>query len=241
MGFVRRDLGYIEALSREVGLEALAPRQYKNLLVISEVHRQQKWMYDNKAKRVDDGIVSISQPHVRPVKRSKACKDTEFGAKLSLSLVEGKFGEGKRRYGLQGHDQAGLHQRDRDHADLFGDESEKMAGRHFFAPVFWGGHGKRWAVWERHGRSWAFSSKIGRRGDGKIHTPPEPKSMPAPCLFRILTFSGSPNYVIESTRTSTYMSPRPTGDTRPLPLRRRRVLSRTPAGMDTLRTSRALV
>ena len=48
LGFVRRDLGHIEALSREVGLEVLSPRQYKDLLVISEVqHRQQQWMYDN--------------------------------------------------------------------------------------------------------------------------------------------------------------------------------------------------
>ena len=32
---------------------------------------------------------ALSQPHVRPIKRGKAGKDTEFGAKLSLSLVDG--------------------------------------------------------------------------------------------------------------------------------------------------------
>ncbi|WP_168161204.1 hypothetical protein [Desulfatibacillum aliphaticivorans] len=29
---------------------------------------------------------------------------------------------------------------------------KKMANRHFFAPVFWGGHEWRWSIWERHGR-----------------------------------------------------------------------------------------
>ena len=34
-------------------------------------------------------IVSISQPHVRPIKRGKANASTEFGAKISASLVDG--------------------------------------------------------------------------------------------------------------------------------------------------------
>ncbi len=33
--------------------------------------------------------MSISQPHVRPIKRGKAGRDTEFGAKLSVSVVDG--------------------------------------------------------------------------------------------------------------------------------------------------------
>jgi IS5 family transposase len=57
--------------------------------VISEVLRQQQWMYDQRSRRIDDRIVSISQPHVRPIKRGKAGADTEFGAKVSISLVDG--------------------------------------------------------------------------------------------------------------------------------------------------------
>jgi hypothetical protein len=34
-------------------------------------------------------IVSISQPHVRPIVRGKVSSSTEFGAKISLSFVEG--------------------------------------------------------------------------------------------------------------------------------------------------------
>ena len=46
-------------------------------------------MYRSNTRRIDDRIVSISQPHVRPIKRGKAGRDTEFGAKLSLSVIGG--------------------------------------------------------------------------------------------------------------------------------------------------------
>ncbi len=64
-------------------------KQYKNLLVINEVYRQQKRMFDHRENRIADRIVSISQPHVRPIKRGKASAATEFGAKISASLVDG--------------------------------------------------------------------------------------------------------------------------------------------------------
>ncbi len=35
-------------------------------------------MYDQRTQRIDDRMVSISQPHVRPIKRGKAGRDTEF-------------------------------------------------------------------------------------------------------------------------------------------------------------------
>jgi len=67
----------------------LRPRKYKNLLVIHEVYRQQQWLYDNHERRIDDRIVSVSQPHVRPIKRGKAGAATEFGANISVSLING--------------------------------------------------------------------------------------------------------------------------------------------------------
>ena len=50
-------------------LETLSKRQYKKLLVATEIYRQQLLMYENKTKRVDDRIVSLSQPHVRPIQK----------------------------------------------------------------------------------------------------------------------------------------------------------------------------
>ena len=38
---------------------------------------------------MEDRIVSLSQPHIRPIVRGKAGKSVEFGAKLSASCFEG--------------------------------------------------------------------------------------------------------------------------------------------------------
>jgi len=87
--YVRRDLKIIEALAERNGLELLNRRQYKNLLVIQELYRQQLEMYEHRQYRKEDRIVSISQPHVRPIVRGKAAASVEFGAKISVSVVNG--------------------------------------------------------------------------------------------------------------------------------------------------------
>lgn len=93
LAFLRRNLQAIERLIQEDAitqpLRRLSRREYKNLLVCHEIHRQQLYMIENNSQRVDDRIVSVSQPHVRPIKRGKAGRDTEFGAKLSISVVDG--------------------------------------------------------------------------------------------------------------------------------------------------------
>ncbi len=48
-------------------------------------------MYDNRVHSVEDRIVSISQPYVRPIIRGKVNKSVEFGAKLHLSIDETGF------------------------------------------------------------------------------------------------------------------------------------------------------
>jgi IS5 family transposase len=89
LGYLQRNLRSIDRLAMKTGLGTFSRRQYKDLLVISELLRQQQWMYDQRSQRIDNRIVSISQPHVRPIKRGKAAADTEFGAKVSISLVDG--------------------------------------------------------------------------------------------------------------------------------------------------------
>ena len=89
LGYVGRNLKTIDSLSQATSLLRLKRRMYKLLLVISEVYRQQKWMYEQKVNRIDDRIVNIYQPHVRPIKRGKAGAVTEFGAKISASAVDG--------------------------------------------------------------------------------------------------------------------------------------------------------
>ena len=86
--YLKRTLKHIEKLNETVSLEVLHRRQYKNLLVIHELYRQQQIMYETKTHSIPSRIVSISQPHVRPIVRGKASAQTEFGAKLSASVHE---------------------------------------------------------------------------------------------------------------------------------------------------------
>jgi len=66
-------------------LSALKPYLYRKLLVTSELYRQQQEIYDADKRRVEDRIVNLSKPHVRPIVRGKAGRKTEFGAKISIS------------------------------------------------------------------------------------------------------------------------------------------------------------
>jgi transposase, IS5 family len=88
--YLLRNLSYIDRLlASGAKLEWLSVQKYKILLVVNEVYRQQLFMYENSLSRVDDRIVSLTQPHVRPIVRGKAGSSVEFGAKLSASCYEG--------------------------------------------------------------------------------------------------------------------------------------------------------
>lgn len=87
--YLRRDLAHIQDLAKDGALRNLSKRQYRNLLVASEILRQQTEMYKQRTDRIDGRIVSLSQPHVRPIVRGKAGRPVEFGAKISLSVVDG--------------------------------------------------------------------------------------------------------------------------------------------------------
>ena len=59
------------------------------MAVIRMLYAQQQEMYDSNTHRVDDRIVSLHQPWVRPIVRGKAAVPVEFGAKVALSLSDG--------------------------------------------------------------------------------------------------------------------------------------------------------
>jgi len=104
--YVRRNLKHVATLTSAVGLQDLNKKQYRDLLVIQELYRQQKLMFETKSSSIEDRIVSISQPYVRPIVRGKTNARVEFGAKLSVSVVDGyafldvlswdSYNEGKR-------------------------------------------------------------------------------------------------------------------------------------------------
>ena len=88
--YIRRDIGYIQKMvDSGAPLEALGADLYRKLLVIQELTRQQWEMYNDKKHTVEDRIVSIAQPHIRPIVRGKAGVPVEFGAKVTVGLVGG--------------------------------------------------------------------------------------------------------------------------------------------------------
>ncbi len=87
--YLKRNLGHIENLLNLVPDEskALTFHQRRQYWIIQHVYRQQEEMYRKRIHRCDHRIVSISQPHVRPIVIGKASKKVEFGAKIGVSLT----------------------------------------------------------------------------------------------------------------------------------------------------------
>ena len=53
------------------------------------MYEQQKMMFEQNVRRCADRIISIYQPHLRPIVRGKAKAKVEFGAKVGASIVNG--------------------------------------------------------------------------------------------------------------------------------------------------------
>ncbi len=84
LGYVSRDLGYLEHYMSEG--YALSSRVIDQYLIIKELYTQQKQMFDHKTHTVDNRIISLSKPFLRPIVRGKAKAKTEFGTKFDVSL-----------------------------------------------------------------------------------------------------------------------------------------------------------
>lgn len=88
---VNRNLGYINKMVDMIGGNQfpLEHKYQRQLWVIKTLYDQQKYMYDQNVHRCDDRIVSVAQPHVRPIVRGKQGRSVEFGSKLGLSVYDG--------------------------------------------------------------------------------------------------------------------------------------------------------
>lgn len=89
--YVSRDIKYInKLLEQHTTLKTvLNKRDWKLLRVIHEVHRQQQEMYTQDKRSMEHRIVSLYQPHVRPMPRGKDRVQTEFGSKQLVMLKDG--------------------------------------------------------------------------------------------------------------------------------------------------------
>lgn len=93
---IRKQLGYLGRNVKSINLaldhcESIPfdKHQYKYWFVLQQVYDQQKYMFDAKTHSVEHRIVSIHQPHVRPIVRGKSNANVEFGAKINVALVDG--------------------------------------------------------------------------------------------------------------------------------------------------------
>lgn len=90
LSFLCRNIRHIHKLLEVMGGPfALDHKQYRYLLTIQTLYEQQEYMFREKTHIVEHRIVSIHQPHVRPMLRGKPNARVEFGAKIEVSIMKG--------------------------------------------------------------------------------------------------------------------------------------------------------
>jgi len=88
--YVRRNLETIsEQVVQGAKLLDIGEDLQKKLETIKSLYSQQKQMYDENTHKVDNRIVSIAQPWLRPIVRGKANAAVEFGAKVATVRIGG--------------------------------------------------------------------------------------------------------------------------------------------------------
>lgn len=89
LNYLGRNLKSIDVLLDAYKTIPLNRHQHKYLFVIQTLYGQQLYMFNEKVHSIDHRIVSIHQPHVRPIVRGKTNANVEFGAKIQVSLMNG--------------------------------------------------------------------------------------------------------------------------------------------------------
>ena len=88
---IERNIGYIDEyiMRYDKAYDGLLPIMKARLDTIRVFYEQQRTMLETGVHRIENRIVSLSQPWVRPIVRGKSKAPTEFGMKLSISVVSG--------------------------------------------------------------------------------------------------------------------------------------------------------
>lgn len=88
---LNKGIGLLSAIlkvAQENGI-ILKEKHSTQFFYIKEIYRQQQYMYDNRVNKVSNRIVSLFKPYLRPIVRGKENKRVEFGAKVTMSQVDG--------------------------------------------------------------------------------------------------------------------------------------------------------
>jgi hypothetical protein len=90
LGYVKRDLDYVATYIEEPArVVLLSRRQQREIQTIRKLYELQLYMFETRMHSVENRIVSISQPCIRPIVRGKAGSDVEFECKVMTSIVNG--------------------------------------------------------------------------------------------------------------------------------------------------------
>jgi hypothetical protein len=89
--YLSRNLKSIDKLLDKTGDMSfpLKHRDQRIYWVIQHIYEQQTQMYNEHTHSIDNRIVNIYQPYVRPIVRGKDRAQVEFGAKLGVSIQNG--------------------------------------------------------------------------------------------------------------------------------------------------------
>jgi transposase, IS5 family len=91
--YLKRNLASIAQLLQDYETHnlphPLKKRELEYVEVMQLVYVQQNTMHTQKTKSIENRIVNLHQPYVRPIVRGKDGKKVEFGSKLQVSLVKG--------------------------------------------------------------------------------------------------------------------------------------------------------
>ena len=93
LNYIKRNFKHIDKLLAKLEKDKkpipLDKHQYKYLLVCRHTYQQQSGMYNEKTHQAPNRVVSIHQPHVRPIVRGETAAKVEFGAKVHVSHMNG--------------------------------------------------------------------------------------------------------------------------------------------------------
>jgi hypothetical protein len=89
LGYLNRNIKSINRLLDQYDEFPLNRKDHKYLFVITTLYEQQQQMFTEASHSIERRIVSIHQPHVRPIVRGKTNAYVEFGAKINVSIMNG--------------------------------------------------------------------------------------------------------------------------------------------------------
>ncbi len=84
-----RDLKIIDTLLAAFEENPLKEKDSTHVEIIRNVFEQQNYMRKNKMQTVVERIVSIHQPHYRPIVRGKAKAKVELESNINVRLLDG--------------------------------------------------------------------------------------------------------------------------------------------------------